>query len=192
MGRNLQDLFKDVQEDINKGLYKNALKKLGERSHEVSKASKFDTSKFHVLKANCLLRLGRFKECFDTINTGLKRSPTDPALLFEKANYYFMVRNYSAARNIYKGLTEFNFKPNMLKNWQGYIYCLIKEEQYEEAVECYNKLINVSGYKFKPEERQKLRHGLANCYREMGDYPAAMRLYSELIALDSNEIKYLE
>mmetsp|Transcript_132977 Transcript_132977/g.384527 ORF Transcript_132977/g.384527 Transcript_132977/m.384527 type:complete len:839 (-) Transcript_132977:46-2562(-) len=120
-------------------------------------------------------------EWFSLLVTSPKGRPTDPGVLARLANLFVKANDETQAFHYH--LESYRYWPvdmNVI-TWLGIYY--VKQEMYEAAIPFFNRAAQI-----EPNE-VKWRLMVASCYRRMGSYPQALRLYEEIHKSHPNDIE---
>jgi intraflagellar transport protein 88 len=120
-------------------------------------------------------------EWFSLLVTSPKGRPTDPGVLARLANLFSQQGDEMQAFHYH--LEAYRYWPvdmNVI-TWLGIYY--VKQEMYEAAIPFFSRASQI-----EPSE-VKWRLMVASCYRRMGAYPAALKLYEEIHRSHPNDIE---
>jgi len=120
-------------------------------------------------------------EWFSLMVTSPKGRPTDPGVLARLANLFNKAGDETQAFHYH--LESYRYWPvdmNVI-TWLGIYY--VKQEMYEAAIPFFSRASQI-----EPNE-VKWRLMVASCYRRMGAYPAALKLYEEIHHSHPNDIE---
>jgi len=120
-------------------------------------------------------------EWFSLLVTSPKGRPTDPGVLARLANLFNKAGDETQAFHYH--LESYRYWPvdmNVI-TWLGIYY--VKQEMYEQAIPFFSRASQI-----EPAE-VKWRLMVASCYRRMGAYPAALKLYEEIHHSHPNDIE---
>merc|ERR1719502_1067103 len=120
-------------------------------------------------------------EWFSLLVTSPKGRPTDPGVLARLANLFNKAGDETQAFHYH--LESYRYWPvdmNVI-TWLGIYY--VKQEMYEAAIPFFNRASQI-----EPGE-VKWRLMVASCFRRMGAYPAALKLYEEVHKSHPNDIE---
>lgn len=120
-------------------------------------------------------------EWFSLLVTSPKGRPTDPGVLARLANLFNKQGDETQAFHYH--LESYRYWPvdmNVI-TWLGIYY--VKQEMYEAAIPFFSRAAQI-----EPGE-VKWRLMVASCYRRMGAYPAALKLYEEIHKSHPNDIE---
>merc|ERR1711966_39454 len=120
-------------------------------------------------------------EWFSLLVTSPKGRPTDPGVLARLANLFNKAGDETQAFHYH--LESYRYWPvdmNVI-TWLGIYY--VKQEMYEVAIPFFSRAAQI-----EPNE-VKWRLMVASCYRRMGAYPAALKLYEEIHHSHPNDIE---
>jgi len=120
-------------------------------------------------------------EWFSLLVTSPKGRPTDPGVLARLANLFNQAGDETQAFHYH--LESYRYWPvdmNVI-TWLGIYY--VKQEMYEAAIPFFSRASQI-----EPAE-VKWRLMVASCYRRMGAYPAALKLYEEIHHSHPNDIE---
>mmetsp|Transcript_130040 Transcript_130040/g.243236 ORF Transcript_130040/g.243236 Transcript_130040/m.243236 type:complete len:842 (+) Transcript_130040:54-2579(+) len=120
-------------------------------------------------------------EWFSLLVTSPKGRPTDPGVLARLANLFNKAGDETQAFHYH--LESYRYWPvdmNVI-TWLGIYY--VKQEMYEAAIPFFSRASQI-----EPAE-VKWRLMVASCYRRMGAYPAALKLYEEIHHSHPNDIE---
>lgn len=120
-------------------------------------------------------------EWFSLLVTSPKGRPTDPGVLARLANLFNKAGDETQAFHYH--LESYRYWPvdmNVI-TWLGIYY--VKQEMYEAAIPFFGRASQI-----EPNE-VKWRLMVASCYRRMGAYPQALKLYEEIHASHPNDIE---
>lgn len=120
-------------------------------------------------------------EWFSLLVTSPKGRPTDPCVLARLANLFNKQGDETQAFHYH--LESYRFWPvdmNVI-TWLGIYY--VKQEMYEAAIPFFNRASQI-----EPNE-VKWRLMVASCYRRMGAYPQALKLYEDIHRSHPNDIE---
>mmetsp|Transcript_22507 Transcript_22507/g.49711 ORF Transcript_22507/g.49711 Transcript_22507/m.49711 type:complete len:830 (-) Transcript_22507:36-2525(-) len=121
------------------------------------------------------------REWFSLLVTSPKGRPTDPGVLARLANLFNKQGDETQAFHFH--LESYRYWPvdmNVI-TWLGIYY--VKQEMYEAAVPFFSRASQI-----EPNE-VKWRLMVASCYRRMGAYPQALKLYEEIHTSHPNDIE---
>jgi len=124
---------------------------------------------------------GKAHEWFSLLVTSPKGRPTDPGVLARLANLFNKAGDETQAFHYH--LESYRYWPvdmNVI-TWLGIYY--VKQEMYEAAIPFFSRASQI-----EPNE-VKWRLMVASCYRRMGAYPAALKLYEEIHRSHPNDIE---
>jgi len=120
-------------------------------------------------------------EWFSLLVTSPKGRPTDPGVLARLANLFNKAGDETQAFHYH--LESYRYWPvdmNVI-TWLGIYY--VKQEMYEAAIPFFSRASQI-----EPNE-VKWRLMVASCYRRMGAYPAALKLYEDIHRSHPNDIE---
>jgi tetratricopeptide (TPR) repeat protein len=120
-------------------------------------------------------------EWFSLLVTSPKGRPTDPGVLARLANLFN--KNGDETQAFHYHLESYRYWPvdmNVI-TWLGIYY--VKQEMYEAAIPFFSRASQI-----EPAE-VKWRLMVASCYRRMGAYPAALKLYEDIHRSHPNDIE---
>jgi tetratricopeptide (TPR) repeat protein len=120
-------------------------------------------------------------EWFSLLVTSPKGRPTDPGVLARLANLFNKAGDETQAFHYH--LESYRYWPvdmNVI-TWLGIYY--VKQEMYEAAIPFFGRASQI-----EPNE-VKWRLMVASCYRRMGAYPQALKLYEEIHHSHPNDIE---
>merc|ERR1712187_882172 len=120
-------------------------------------------------------------EWFSLLITSPKGRPTDPGVLARLANLFNTAGDETQAFHYH--LESYRYWPvdmNVI-TWLGIYY--VKQEMYEAAIPFFSRASQI-----EPSE-VKWRLMVASCYRRMGAYPAALKLYEDIHRSHPNDIE---
>jgi len=120
-------------------------------------------------------------EWFSLLITSPKGRPTDAGILARLANLFNNAGDETQAFHYH--LESYRYWPvdmNVI-TWLGIYY--VKQEMYEAAIPFFNRASQI-----EPGE-VKWRLMVASCFRRMGAYPAALKLYEEVHRSHPNDIE---
>jgi len=120
-------------------------------------------------------------EWFSLLITSPKGRPTDAGILARLANLFNNAGDETQAFHYH--LESYRYWPvdmNVI-TWLGIYY--VKQEMYEAAIPFFNRASQI-----EPAE-VKWRLMVASCFRRMGAYPAALKLYEEVHKSHPNDIE---
>jgi len=120
-------------------------------------------------------------EWFSLLVTSPKGRPTDPGVLARLANLFNKAGDETQAFHYH--LESYRYWPvdmNVI-TWLGIYY--VKQEMYEAAIPFFGRASQI-----EPAE-VKWRLMVASCYRRMGAYPAALKLYEDIHHSHPNDIE---
>jgi intraflagellar transport protein 88 len=120
-------------------------------------------------------------EWFSLLITSPKGRPTDPGILARLANLFNQTGDETQA--FHYNLESYRYWPvdmNVI-TWLGIYY--VKQEMYEAAIPFFSRASQI-----EPSE-VKWSLMVASCYRRMGAYPAALKLYEEIHKPHPNDIE---
>jgi intraflagellar transport protein 88 len=148
---------------------------------------------YSITKVNCevMWQLGdiheklgdhsKAHEWFSLLVTSPKGRPTDPGVLARLANLFN--QNGDETQAFHYHLESYRYWPvdmNVI-TWLGIYY--VKQEMYEAAIPFFDRASQI-----EPNE-VKWRLMVASCWRRMGAYPAALKLYEEIHRSHPNDIE---
>jgi intraflagellar transport protein 88 len=120
-------------------------------------------------------------EWFSLLVTSPKGRPTDPGVLARLANLFNKAGDETQAFHYH--LEAYRYWPvdmNVI-TWLGIYY--VKQEMYEAAIPFFSRASQI-----EPNE-VKWRLMVASCYRRMGAYPQALKLYEDIHHSHPNDIE---
>jgi len=120
-------------------------------------------------------------EWFSLLITSPKGRPTDAGILARLSNLFNQAGDETQA--FHYNLESYRYWPvdmNVI-TWLGIYY--VKQEMYEAAIPYFNRASQI-----EPNEL-KWRLMVASCYRRMGAYQAALKLYEEIHKKHPNDIE---
>lgn len=120
-------------------------------------------------------------EWFSLLVTSPKGRPTDPGVLARLANLFN--QNGDETQAFHYHLESYRYWPvdmNVI-TWLGIYY--VKQEMYEAAIPFFDRASQI-----EPNE-VKWRLMVASCWRRMGAYPAALKLYEDIHRSHPNDIE---
>jgi len=120
-------------------------------------------------------------EWFSLLVTSPKGRPTDPGVLARLANLFNKAGDETQAFHYH--LESYRYWPvdmNVI-TWLGIYY--VKQEMYEAAIPFFSRASQI-----EPNE-VKWRLMVASCYRRMGAYPQALKLYEDIHHSHPNDIE---
>ncbi|CAJ1338454.1 unnamed protein product, partial [Effrenium voratum] len=120
-------------------------------------------------------------EWFSLLVTSPKGRSTDPGVLARLANLFNKAGDETQAFHYH--LESYRYWPvdmNVI-TWLGIYY--VKQEMYEAAIPFFSRASQI-----EPNE-VKWRLMVASCYRRMGAYPAALKLYEDIHKSHPNDIE---
>jgi len=120
-------------------------------------------------------------EWFSLLINSPKGRPTDPGVLARLANLCSKVNDESAAFTYHSDSYKFWPVDMNVITWLGIYH--VKQEAYEAAIPFFNRAAQV-----EPQE-VKWRLMVASCYRRLGAYPQALKLYEDIHKSHPNDIE---
>ncbi|KRX05596.1 hypothetical protein PPERSA_12774 [Pseudocohnilembus persalinus] len=128
--------------------------------------------------------MGNTKQALKWYQVLLTRTPSDPQILLRVGGIFAREEDESQALHYYGESYKFLNTNIETISWLGIYY--VKQELYERACQFFERASQI-----QPKE-MKWRLMVASCYRRMGSYQKALKIYEEIYQQDPDNIECLK